>query len=139
MGRNANYKVIAIWGLLALVAIILIITGTSFAGNSQSSPAFSACGPLAQEAEGANLHGAMQIGETDGRSFIYVPADNQPSLDAPHPDNRADFCVTIAQSGTYAINAVVSADNDKQDSFWVVINGESHLWDFGFGLSLIHI
>ncbi len=133
MGTKANNKIIAIWGFLALAAIILIITGTSFAGSTNFSADFAQCGPLAQEAEDGNLHGAMQIGEENGIKYIGILTPQDHTLDAPHPDNRSDYCMTVSESGTYALKTVVSADNDNQDSFWVVINGESYLWDTGFG------
>ncbi len=133
MGQQANRKIIAIWGALALLAIILIIGGTSFAGEGGISASLAACGPLSQEAENGALHGAMQIGEEDGRQYIYMPQGASPSKDKPHPDNRVDYCMTVPQSGTYLVSGVVSAENDKGDSFWVVINGKSYLWDTGFG------
>ncbi len=133
MGTKANYRIIAIWGFLALAAIILIITGTSFAGNTSFSSENAQCGPLAQEAEDGNLHGAMQIAEENGIKYIGIFTPELHSLDGPHPDNRSDHCVTVPQSGTYALKTVVSADSDAQDSFWVVIDGKQYLWDTGFG------
>ena len=133
MGKQINHKYFVIWGLIALTAIIMIITGTSFAGNPSFSSGEGNCGPLAQEAEAGNLHGAMQVGSENDISFIFSPAEEDNHKEAPHPDNRGDYCVTVTQSGTYTLKAVVNAQNMGQDSIWVVFNGQSFLWDTGFG------
>ena len=130
MRHKAQHKQIIIWGVLALVAIIFITAGSSFAGSTNLSAANNSCGPLAQEAEAGALHGKMTTGSDNGRTYIYTPKGEGYS-DVPHPENRADYCVTITQSGTYAIEAYADAEDGGTDSIWVVANGMVYLWDTG--------
>ncbi|MEM8858869.1 MAG: DUF5060 domain-containing protein [Chloroflexota bacterium] len=124
-----NY--LLIWGALVIGAIIFIVAGTSLAGNTRSNAASTGCGGLIQEAEAATLHGAMSLGEDDGVGYAFAARDQGKYLDAPHPNNKIEFCVEVSQSGTYALNASVNAQNHEEDSFWVLVDGEEFLWDTG--------
>ncbi|MFK7805091.1 MAG: DUF5060 domain-containing protein [Anaerolineae bacterium] len=130
MRQKIHQKYIIIWGALALAAILFIVTGTSFAGSANLGAAASNCGPLAQEAEAGSLNGKMTFGTGNGRTYIFTPKTEGYS-DEPHPNNRADYCVTVEKAGTYLIEAYADADNSGVDSMWVTFEENVYLWDTG--------
>ncbi|MEM9774589.1 MAG: DUF5060 domain-containing protein [Chloroflexota bacterium] len=126
---NKNYY--WIWGALIIGAIVFIVSGTTMAGNMQTSAENNACGGLVQQAEAGTLHGAMAIGEEGSVTYVHAPRDQGKVLDGPHPNNKVDYCFTVDQSGTYVLKAVVKARDHEEDSFWVIVGGKTYLWDTG--------
>ena len=92
------------------------------------------CGGLDQEAESAQLHGGMIVGysgDASGGRYIFTPK-SRGFAPAPDKSSYAEFCVTIDTAGEYQIEALVKANDDNADSFYVTVNdgpAAGYLWD----------
>ena len=93
-----------------------------------------ACGGLEQEAEDAQLFGGMTIGydgSASGGRFIFV-SKSRGNSSSPDGANRADFCVTIPETGEYKIEAQVKAADTGSNSFFVTVDdapAAGYLWE----------
>jgi|GEM_PF-34711 len=88
------------------------------------------CGGLSIEAEDAVLTGAMTLandvgfGGAAGGQYVTQPTGtgNWYVLD---PSNALEFCATVPQAGTYALEARVRAPDRGSDSFFVQVDGST--------------
>lgn len=93
------------------------------------------CSGLSREAEDGLLRGGLVIGNdpvASGGQYVHVPNGIDDEWDGLNDQRRADFCFTVDQAGTYAINTKVYAADDTEDSFYVRVNNEpaaGYLWD----------
>lgn len=80
----------------------------------------------AQEAESATRFGAFEAvtaPAASGGEAVAVP-QGAGSMTMPDAANRLDFCLTVATSGTYALNALIAAVDAGSNSFFVQVNGQ---------------
>lgn len=87
------------------------------------------CGGLSQEAENGTLVGTMVSANDASASngaYIHVPSINRFVLSGR---DRAFYCFTIPQSGTYRLRAWVYAATSGNDSLYVEVDDDESLWD----------
>lgn len=86
-------------------------------------PAEDDCGPMSQQAEDGDLSGNFALGDDEnasGDQYIYATATSETG--GPDPENRARFCFTVPQAGTYYIQGWVYAANASSNSLYVTVN-----------------
>jgi glucose/arabinose dehydrogenase len=97
----------------------------------------SACGPLAQEAETGILYGAFRVAgdaAASGGAYIHVPKGGKNSTSAPDEQHKAVFCVTVPQTATYRLRAIIHAASGSSNSFFVRMdNGAVRTWHLPIG------
>jgi len=83
---------------------------------------------LSHEAESGLLRGSMiSFGD-----LIGVPDNQSRPRDFNASNASASYCVRIAESGKYRVDALVMATNNQTDSFFATVDGgEPALWDIG--------
>ena len=93
------------------------------------------CGGLIQEAETATLSGTFETvldPTTSNGAFIQVPAGLGFRDPQDTGNNYAEFCFTVAETGTYRLGGYIYAPTENNDSFYVSIDGSSigtFIWD----------
>ncbi|MEM7128868.1 MAG: Ig-like domain-containing protein [Chloroflexota bacterium] len=93
------------------------------------------CGGLHQEAEAGDLAGSFVIEsdpEASGGSFIHVPNLSGNRFYGPDQSQKASYCFTVPEDGTYRIKGQVYANGRRNDSFYVQVNelpSSGYLWD----------
>lgn len=90
------------------------------------APIILCSGDLRQEAEEAKRFGLfelMQDAKASGGIFIGSPA-NAPNAASPVANHRLEFCLTVQQAGTYAVEGAFLAPNESSDSFYIQLNNQ---------------
>jgi hypothetical protein len=94
------------------------------------------CGGLAQEAENGTLLGRFTAGvdaAASNNGFVHAP-EGSGSSSTFSSGNGVEFCMAVATSGTYRIQADVLAQNGGSNSFFVQVDGGPvWLWDVDTG------
>ncbi|MGB0384737.1 MAG: SdrD B-like domain-containing protein [Ardenticatenaceae bacterium] len=89
------------------------------------------------EAEDGDLIGPrFAIGDdpaASGGQYIHVPNGLGNSYSF-HTKDRAEYCFTVSEAGTYRIKGLVYAETGADNSFFVQVDGQpasGYLWEFG--------
>lgn len=108
------------------IAAIALLVGALALWAIPASSAAPACGGLAQEAEDGTLTGRMVTAGNDARRYVELPNGSG----AAQPTDAVEFCVSVASSGTFKIDAMTRALTNADDSFFVSFDGQTpSIWD----------
>jgi len=92
--------------------------------------AAAGCPALTAQAEDGAITGSMIVGSgagANGGKYLTTRSGDG----APRPNvSYADLCVTVPTAGRYRLDGIVQNPNNRDDSFWVSIDGGgAALWD----------
>lgn len=93
------------------------------------------CGDLIQEAEDGLLYGGFVKANNSGASggqYVYVPHGYGTNYSGSLTDDRAEYCFTVPEAGTYVLKGTVGTTHSLHNSFYVTAEatpGLTYLWD----------
>jgi|GEM_PF-2856792 len=93
-----------------------------------TAPMPEGCDGLVREAEAGDWEGMFTVGADENASggfYLHVPEGLGSRGERPDAMQKASYCFTVDQPGTYRIKAWAYADNEFNNSFFVTVNDDT--------------